>query len=328
MQEQEFTLQLQKRLTNQILETAGLSRSGKLKLIDYLLKSEARLGEISRVLPGLMALYQCRFQKLGFYEKFGLLNSLQEQLKADDGDGPLHISRMLQIIFDESGSEKGESVLPMQKRLVSRIKEIARTDPYPRVQLSAVLVLIRFGDPGVLGCCLEDYLPGLMQPDVVSACAVLHFIMRHYGSGALKPVILHIGRLKKPVPVALLRLIEAFCEDSLKGLDVKWALIQIKGFATEQGEAVQTQATQLNFGFLPDIEKARRRSGAPSHPGSPRRKSQKKRRNAATEERGTMQEDVEAEENSKKSLAKRFSRIRSEHATSAKGVKSCPISPV
>ena len=323
MQEWEWTSRLQQRLTNQILDTTGLSKSGKLKLIDYLLSSEARLGEISRILPGLMALYQGRFQKLGFYEKFGLLNSLQEQLKAEDGNASFHISKMLQIIFDEPGSEKGLPVLPMQKRLASKIKEIARTDPYPRVRLSAVLVLIRFGDPKILETRLEEYLPGLTHPDAVSACAVLHFIMRHYDSRALKPVILHLGHQKKPLPVTLIRLLEAFCEESLKGLDAKWALIQIKGYATEQGESVRTPETQIQFGFLPDIEKARRRCSTPSAPRKRMRDSQKKRI-SNTEESRKEQEASEAEEDSRKSLAKRFSRIRSEHTTSGKGVKPCP----
>ena len=50
MQEWEWTSRLQQRLTNQILDTTGLSKSGKLKLIDYLLSSEALLGEIKSLL--------------------------------------------------------------------------------------------------------------------------------------------------------------------------------------------------------------------------------------------------------------------------------------
>jgi hypothetical protein len=122
--------------------------------------------------------------------------------------------------------------------LGTKLLEIARTDPYPRVRRSAVRVLIRFGPSALTGAGPEDFLPGLLSRNEVSSCAVLHFLLNKFGPSSLRGIIEYLDRQDPPIRPMMLRLLEGFCEENLRGLDPCWGLMQLrKRFCGEKGAA-------------------------------------------------------------------------------------------
>lgn len=328
MRDREKALRSRNRLATRIAETTTLPQPRKAELIDFLLSNGVNLGGVFRILPGLMMLYKGRFQHLGFHEKFYFLQDLQRQLEASHGNTLFHYCRMLELIFHESSGEEVGSKLSIQTSFAARVLETVRSDPYPRVRIAAVLVLIRFRDPEICDFRLNDLLQGLLHRDAVAACAVLRFIMKQYGAHAVKPLILHLGNRHEALPAVLLRLLEMYCEELCKGLDAKWAYMQIKQLSTEQKASPRVSERQVEFGFLASMDRMSKKERN-RFPDQDRGHHDQTKDPEHTAESWTVnQVRAETEEDPVLSLERRFSWIRADHAAGQKGGKPCRTSHV
>jgi len=153
------------------------------------------------------------------------------------------------------------------------LMEIARTDPFPRVRRAAVRVMIRFKHPILPDARLEDYLPGLLSRNPVFACAVLRFIVEHFGPGSLKWVIVYLDYQGRRFPPLMLRMLEGLCEEVLRGLDAQWMLMQLRRRCLKEPQdpaqgGVEPWEAEI-LGALQSWEYARigRATGRPAGPG-------------------------------------------------------------
>ncbi len=161
------------------------------------------------------------FREMGFMEKRRLFEGILEVL-GEGEEEPRGRSG------DASGEERGAGE-GMAAEFVARIREIIREDPFPRIRISAVRVLMALGAPERLGTVVEDYLAGTEDADGLSACTALQFLFTHFGGTCLPGVLERLRERREPPPSALLRLAEGFCRTHFQGLDLRWAMMQLRG---------------------------------------------------------------------------------------------------
>jgi len=112
---------------------------------------------------------------------------------------------------------------------------------------------MRFSDPNTLETNPEDYLPGLLCPDPVAACTLLAFILESFGPTALKSVLIFLKQQHKPLPWIMLKQLWAFCEEYLKGLDIKWGLMRLQRDRARSTDETSHAGKQLELDFMASL---------------------------------------------------------------------------
>jgi len=212
----------------------------------------------------LLPLCEDRFLPLGFTQKMEALQALEALLETGTRErAPSLESRPIALQWDcPSASCLRDGLLATRhppaprapvavsgpvgrfpRCLAPRLLEAVRTDPFPRVRRAAVRVMVRIETwappdssiegslpgPGPQDACIEDYLPGLVSRDPVSACAVLLFVVRRFGPGALQRIIAYVDAQGCGFPPVMLRLLDGLCEEGLHGADLYRVRMQLRG---------------------------------------------------------------------------------------------------
>jgi hypothetical protein len=266
--------QSQKQLINMTVDCRSIPPSQKKDLLYLFLRDGEHAGEMVRVFPGILSLRKGDFHDQGFTEKHDSLCALRKCMEQERGGLRSTVLQVIRLVFAKGRGAREKVSEEMPGRFVSSIVDIVQNDPFPRVRVLSVLVLMRMGDPMALGTRLEDYLYGLLSEDVVTACSVLHFIMERFPSQSLRAVIRYLCGQDRPLPLMTVRVLEGFCETHLKKLDVKWALMHLRKHCSRQqgvGAEAQKKLMQDFLGSLGPWELARlselEENGSAGRPG-------------------------------------------------------------
>jgi hypothetical protein len=135
--------------------------------------------------------------------------------------------------------------------VAAKIAEIVRTDPYHSVRTAASMVLIRLGDPHHKDLRIENYLPGLLCWNEIHACTALNYVLEHFGVASLKAIFAYLYQEKEKYPAVLIRVLEAFCDDTLKRLDSTWARIQIESLCSHKESKAEATTRKVKQEVLP-----------------------------------------------------------------------------
>jgi len=217
------------RTIGEVLDAAGLKPSPRRDLVEQLFLDEGCPREMAGLLPGLLQLEEEWFRGRGFSEQAAFWEALQSALEGGPEGAPRVVLRLLRSVFPAAGDEGPANREGVPAAFVSLVLAHVRRNPFPRLRLAAVQVLMRLGSPGELGTIPGDYLIGLHSPNAVSACGVFNFILNGFGPAALLEVVAFLGRAEKSLPRVLWHLAEASCEEHFRALDHKRLLFHLAG---------------------------------------------------------------------------------------------------
>ena len=255
MNEQDGYLLFADGMVNRGSEVAVVSANQRGGLSGSRFQNECFEKEIRVLSQGLLSLSEGTFAEKGFVEKFQFMEGLQKQLEGGVQEAPFLFLKRLHGAFRGKGAGRSMINGTIPAPFLEKIIELIREDPFPRIRVAAVKVLIRLGEPQVLGTALEDYLLGLLNEEALSGCTVLDFMVEHFGHRALWSVLCFLEEQDTRCPSSVLRLMEALCEEHLTGLDVKWALMQLKKQMIRQNQSGAGPARQSCLELMSTLNK-------------------------------------------------------------------------
>jgi len=207
--------------------------------------------EIMTMMRGLLGLYDGSFKDMEFEEKRDSLVFLHTYLGEGRQEVHSRVCTLCGRVLCERGKIHDDTEEVMITEVSTKIAGIVRTDPYHSVRTVASLVLIRLGAIHSKDIRIQDFLPGLLCSNQIHACTTLNDVLGHFGARSLKTLFGYLDQQKGKYPSVLIRVLEAFCEDRLRGLDKKWARIQLESHCWLKETAAGARSGEIRQESLP-----------------------------------------------------------------------------